>query len=309
VTPADRPTSSSFASHTGELVRGLLARSDRMVPHSNSGGVSQESHELISVHRSPAISSNVSAFRITGPEEEADQFALPMPALTREEMAERARRPIPHPIPKDARDPEIYRLIYGGLKLPRNAPVVVIGITSAIRGEGRTTITRLMAQTLSKELDTRVTLVEADIENPTLSRESSKAGAHAGLASLLRQECQLHEVIGRWSNEYPNLYVIPAGQATDDAPRLLRLLSTRDPFRGLDGLQGLVILDLPPLADGSYGAAAAEVADATVLVVRAGVTHSDTVREAVARMGDRPPQGVILNGFRSPIPGWVPRFR
>ncbi len=232
-----------------------------------------------------------------------------MPALTHAEMAERAKRPIPHAIPSDARDPELYRLIYGGLKLPRHAPVVIIGITSAIRGEGRSTIARLMAQTLSKELDTRVTLVEADIENPTLSKDSPKAGSHGGLVSLLRRESTLQEVTGRWSAAYPDLYVIPAGPAGDDAPRLLRLLGTHDPFRGPAGLRGLVVLDLPPLVNGSYGEVAAEVADATVLVVRAGVTNADTVREAIARMGDRPPQGVVLNGFRSPIPGWLRGFR
>jgi len=232
-----------------------------------------------------------------------------MPALTIEEMAERAKRPIPHPIPKDARDPEVYRMIYGGLKLPRHAPVVVIGITSAIRGEGRSTIACLMAQILSKELGTRVTLVEADIEHPTLLPASSRADSRDGLVSVLREECQLQQVTGRWSSDYPDLYVVPAGQVGDDAPRLLRRLGTHDPFRGFGGLKGLVILDLPPLVDGGNGAVAAEVADAVVLVVRAGITHSDTVREAVARMGERPPQGVVLNGFRSPIPRWVPGSR
>jgi Mrp family chromosome partitioning ATPase len=306
VTPSEQSDSSSRAKDTGDLVRELLSRSGRSASVRSNGNSS----------RSPAAESNghtqliASSVDVTSPWE-AGHAPVPartaMPALSAEDRAERAKRPIPHPLPTDARDPEIYRMIYGGLKLPRNAPVAIIGITSAIRGEGRTTIARLMAQTLSKELGARVTLVEADLENPTLLLDSPRAGAQAGLVSLLRDECQVHEITGRWSAEYPDLYVIPAGQPADDAPRLLRLLGRRDPFRGPAGLRGLVILDLPPLVSGSNGAVACEVADATVLVVRAGVTQADTVREAIARLGDRPPQGVVLNGFRSPIPGWMHR--
>ncbi len=225
-----------------------------------------------------------------------------------DDMGARARRPIPHPVPKDARDPDIYRLIYAGLELPTQAQVTIIGITSAIRGEGRSTIARLMAQTLSQELGIPVTLVEADLENPTLL-ESRDDQAQPGLVSVLREEHEIGEVTGRWSAQYPDLYAIPAGQAGPDTDRLFRRLATHDPFRGPDGLQGLVILDLPPLINGSYGAIAAEVADAIVLVVRAGVTHVDTVREAVARMKNRPPQGVVLNAFRAPFSEWTSRSR
>ncbi|MGH2389191.1 MAG: hypothetical protein ACRDIE_13385, partial [Chloroflexota bacterium] len=162
MTPSERPTSSSFTKNTGDLVRDLLARSARVTPvHLDS--VANGSRDATSARGSQLIKSTMTAPSVWEPERTDDLVALPMPALTIEEMAERAKRPIPHPIPKDARDPEVYRMIYGGLKLPRHAPVVVIGITSAIRGEGRSTIACLMAQILSKELGTRVTLVDADI--------------------------------------------------------------------------------------------------------------------------------------------------
>jgi len=299
-------TDAKDSKDTGERVRELLARSASAAP-ALAAGAADQSRRAVPVRGAQVPVRTPSAWELE--RGQRDYAIRPMPALSTEELTERARRPIPHPIPRDARDPEIYRMIYGGLKLPRQAPVVIIGITSAIRGEGRTTIARLMAQVLSKEVDTSVTLVEADIEHPTLLRPSSPGGPRGGLMSVLREEHQLHEVIGRWSAEFPNLYVIPGGHVADDGARLLRRLGTHDPFRGPGGLKGLVILDLPPLVDGSCGAIAAEVADATVLVVRAGVTHSATVREAIARLGERPPQGVVLNGFRSPIPGWVPGFR
>ncbi len=303
MTPFERPATSPSTKDTRDLVRELLTRSAHGAP-AQSSETRMGPREVAMIPRPVVMEGSVLAPSARGREDADERMALPMPPLTMQEMAERAKRPVPQPVPKDARDPEIYRLIYAGLELPAHVPVVVVGITSAIRGEGRSTIARLMAQTLSKEVGVRVTLVEADLERPTLLESHGREG-EGGLAAVLREERHIDEVAGRWSPQYPDLYVIPAGDAGDEAARLLRRLVTHDPFRRPTGLQGLIIVDLPPIVSSSFGAIAAEVADAAVLVVRAGVTHSDTVREAVARMKNRPPQGVVLNAFRSPIPGWI----
>jgi Mrp family chromosome partitioning ATPase len=80
----------------------------------------------------------------------------------------------------------------------------------------------------------------------------------------------------------------------------------RDPFHTLHGPDRIVILDLPPLINHSYSPLAASIADAIVLVVRAGVTPIDVVREAIARLEDRPPSGVVFNAPRSSLPTWWP---
>ena len=68
----------------------------------------------------------------------------------------------------------------------------------------------------------------------------------------------------------------------------------------------MLILDLPPLLNHRYSPLVAGVADAIVLVVRAGVTPIGVVREALALLEDRPPVGVVFNGPRSSLPGWWP---
>jgi len=40
--------------------------------------------------------------------------------------------------------------------------------------------------------------------------------------------------------------------------------------------------------------------------VRAGVTPGNIVQEAIARLEDRPPQGVVFNAPRSSFPFWWP---
>jgi Mrp family chromosome partitioning ATPase len=303
VTQFERSPNPSSDRDTETFVRELLTRAPKESP-TRSGATSNGASRVGAVLHPEVIDVPSHNGAIWAQVVSSDNTPMPMPPLAMEEMEQRAKRPIPHPVPTDPRDPEIYRLIYAGLKLPEQAPVMVVGITSAIRGEGRSTIARLMAKNLSLELDVRVTLVDADIENPTLLL-NARHQSPPGISSVLRGECKLHEVTTVWSAKYPDLHVIPAGDAGEDAPWLLRRLGTHDPFRGLGGLRGLVILDLPPLVNGSFGAVAARVADATVLVVRSGVTDTDAVREAVARMADRPPQGVVLNAFRTATPRWA----
>ncbi len=220
-------------------------------------------------------------------------------------MAERARRAIPPLLSKNPLDPEIYRQIFTGLELPEKASVAVIGVTSAIRGEGRSTIALGLATTLAIDLEARVTLVEADLEHPCLS-DLLHISPSAGLTSVLREEHELSEVVCTLPAAYGALSLIPAGKVRRNVAPLLRRLAALDPFRSPNGLKGLVILDLPPVVNASFGALAANLADATILVVRAGVTPLQLVREAVARLDDRPPQGVVFNAFTSAIPRWWP---
>ncbi len=201
----------------------------------------------------------------------------------------------------DVHSPEAFRQIYVSLVLSRDAQRKVIGVTSAISGEGRTTVALGLAQTLSADLDAPVTLIEVDFDRPVLARHFDIAVA-PGLCEVLRGEYQLDEVVRPVADR---LSVVTAGAVGPDAARLLRQLSIQDPMHEGTGLTGIVILDLPPLMTHSYSALAAGIADAVVLVLRAGVTPADVVRDAIARL-DEPPQGVVLNAPHTALPAWWP---
>lgn len=206
------------------------------------------------------------------------------------------------PSSRDTHTPETYRQIYVGLELPDGVRPIVIGVTSAISGEGRTTIAVGLARTLAADLDVPVMLAEVDFERPSLAPYFGVPPA-PGLCDVLRDDTELDEVRHVVS---PNLSVVTTGSAGQDAARLMRHLPIRDPFHGPRGPQGVVILDLPPIINNSYSPLAASVADAIVLVVRSGVTPHGVVHEAIERLGDRPPQGVVLNGVRTSLPRWWP---
>lgn len=202
-------------------------------------------------------------------------------------------------------DPEVYRQIFSALNLDRAAAVSVIGVVSAIRGEGRTTIASRLAMTLAADLDQHVSLIEVDLERPCLARHFN-VDSGPGLCAVVEGAQRLSAVACTVAD---NLSLVPAGAANGSAARLLRRLAAQDPFHDPDGPEGVVILDLPPLLTSSYGALAAHLADATLLVVRAGISPIDVVREAIARIDSRPPRGIIFNDFHPALPRWWPGRR
>lgn len=189
--------------------------------------------------------------------------------------------------------PETFRQIYVSLSLPTRE-FLIIGVTSAIRGEGRTTVSVGLAQTLAADLQVPVYLVEADLERPALARHFAIASA-PGLAELLRGELPLANVCQRVGE---NLLVVTSGRVGDDAPRLLHQIATQDPLHAPPTISGVVVADLPPTVNQSYGLMVAKMTDVLVLVVRAGVTPADVVREAITSLKDGPLRGVVLNGTR-----------
>jgi Mrp family chromosome partitioning ATPase len=73
----------------------------------------------------------------------------------------------------------------------------------------------------------------------------------------------------------------------------------------LFGPRSLLILDLPPVLSCGYGELAARLAEAVLLVVRAGQTPASLVAETCARLEQVPLRGIVLNRQVSRIPRWL----
>jgi Mrp family chromosome partitioning ATPase len=175
---------------------------------------------------------------------------------------------------------------------------VVVGVTSAIAGEGRTTCAAALARTVAEDASSPVLLVEADLQHPALASYFNLPTG-PGLADVLRGSCSLPAAIQSGGE---NLFVVTAGTPGDDLASLMLELPNLDPVRACSWVTGAVILDLPPILNHGYSPEAARLADDVVLVARAGITPVEALREALARLGERPPVGVVLNGQTSSIP-------
>jgi Mrp family chromosome partitioning ATPase len=183
-------------------------------------------------------------------------------------------------------------------------PVRSLGFTSTLGGEGKTFLARLMASVLSDDSSEPVALVECNWEHPSL-HEYYGIPATPGLAEWLRGECSVSAI--RHQVGY-NLTVIPAGDADQDAVRLLRHLRHEGLLRTLAAPRELLVVDLPPIITTGYGRLAASLVEALLLVVRAGVTPDHLIADACAQLKGLPVEGIVLNQVSSRIPRWIRRM-
>jgi capsular exopolysaccharide synthesis family protein len=183
---------------------------------------------------------------------------------------------------------EQYRILYHRLaRLAARRPMRIVAVTSATRGEGRTTTAANLALTAAQEGRAAV-LVEADLRQPSLARILGLA-PRAGLAEVLDGQAELSQAIARVGP----LSVLTAGEVRDPQAAVRH---PRAPaiVEGLRAGYDLVVLDAPPALAFAEGDRFAGAADAAVVVVRAGATARQVVRLAVESLGDRV-AGIVLN--------------
>lgn len=183
---------------------------------------------------------------------------------------------------------EQYRVLYQRiLRLAARRPMRVVAITSAGRGEGRTTTAANLALTAAQEGRATI-LVEADVRRPSLARLLGMA-PRPGVAEVLEGRAELGQAVARFGP----LAVLAAGEA-NDAGALLRTQRAAALVEQLRAAYELVVLDAPPALAFVDGDRLSGDADAALLVVRAGATPRQVVRLAVESLGDRA-AGIVLN--------------
>ena len=157
----------------------------------------------------------------------------------------------------------------------------VIGLSSALRGEGKSLTAVNLAYTLS-ELDKKVILVDCDMRRPTLAGKL-RIRKNPGLSSYLTGQCHLSELVQNCNlrDHEGAFHVIAAGQ---NPPNPMELLSSSKMRKALDMLRtgyDYVILDLPPVGEVSDAMAVAKETDGMLLVVRQNCCNRIALADAV----------------------------
>lgn len=186
----------------------------------------------------------------------------------------------------------------------------VLGVTSAIDGEGKTTVASGLATALAedgalagfgRDQDT-IVLVECNMgAAPDDPRLSVRPGP--GLVQVLRGECEPDQAIQ--STGVERLAILPAGEPIQSFPMAIRAAALPDLIAELKAKYGLVVLDLPAVLNSSDTQVLARLADQLVVVVRAGVTPSKLVRQALDELREETILGVVLNDSGSELPAWL----
>lgn len=190
---------------------------------------------------------------------------------------------------------ESFRAIRSALLLAQvDRPPRSLLVTSAVPGEGKSTIVANLGRTLAS-FGSPVLIVDADLRHPRLHRVFNVT-KQKGLTNVLASGTPAQEVIFPTSND--NLWVMPGGPSPPDPATLL------DSDRMLDMLGGLyerfdfIIVDTPPVLVFSDCYSIVASVESVLFAARAMTTQKDAVRQAIdgLRKVKAPMSGVVLNG-------------
>ncbi|WP_223645197.1 CpsD/CapB family tyrosine-protein kinase [Corallococcus sp. EGB] len=190
---------------------------------------------------------------------------------------------------------EQYRTLYYRLERMREQrPMKVVALTSAMPGEGKTvTSVNLALAAARANPERRILLVDADLRRgqvaPTLGMRNKQ-----GLAELLAGECDVRDVVRRFNAT--RLAVIPAGATPEESTQVLASARMKQFLKAVrDGFDE-VYVDLPPTLPFADAAILGHQMDGVLMVIRANVTPSKVVNQAVEQLAGAALVGCVLNG-------------
>ena len=157
----------------------------------------------------------------------------------------------------------------------------VIGVTSALRGEGKSTTSLNLAYTLA-ESGKRVLLLEADLRIPSQAAVL-KVAKTPGLSEVLVGEAPLAGTI-QYGVLLKTLALLPAGQIPPNPAELLSSKRMEQVLEALVGAFEYIIVDLPPVNAVSDGLALSKQLSGMLVVVRQGYCDQAPLAEAMRRM-------------------------
>lgn len=162
---------------------------------------------------------------------------------------------------------EAYKLLRANLtfSLPDEQKCRVVGVTSAVRGEGKSTTSINLAYTLA-ETGKRVLLVEADMRRPQLAHRLA-IDAAPGLSNLLAGLCREKDVV-QDVGLLENMKVITSGDVPPNPSELLGSERMSTVVETLAQSFDFIIFDLPPVNAVSDGLVVSRFIQGMIVVVR-----------------------------------------
>jgi polysaccharide biosynthesis transport protein len=157
----------------------------------------------------------------------------------------------------------------------------VVGITSAVPDEGKSTIAAALALSIA-QVGGRAVLVDCDFRNPSLSRALTP-GAKAGIIEVLSGKAGLDETLNK--ETYLSMAFLPVYSRVRiaDSSELLSSSAMKKLFERLRNSYDYVIVDLPPLAPLADVRATTHLVDSYLLTVEWGRTSTAIVQHALSR--------------------------
>jgi len=174
-----------------------------------------------------------------------------------------------------------------------NQSIKSLLVTSAVPGEGKSTIVSNLALAMGKA-GQKVILVDCDMRIPTQHKIFGLPNK-LGLSSILNQQAMLIDVLQKSHN--PNTWVITSGPIVPNQIELLGSPQMKSLVELLMQKFNYVLLDTPALLPVGDAIVLSTLVDTIALVTRQTYTKEDVIREACKVLADLNTKiiGVIVN--------------
>jgi polysaccharide biosynthesis transport protein len=155
----------------------------------------------------------------------------------------------------------------------------VIGIVSALPGEGKTTVATGFAAFVAKS-GARTLLIDADLRNPSMTRALGYVNA-PGLVNMVADESNFDDLVITDSKFKFDFLPSSTRMKPSNSSDILNSPAMKDMLRAAKSNYDYVLVDLPPILPVVDVKAVAHLFDAFVLVVEWGSTSTDEILKAV----------------------------
>lgn len=171
-----------------------------------------------------------------------------------------------------------------------------IVLTSPLSGDGKTTTACNLSVALSQLDQSRsVALLDLDMRRPRVAKSLGLRVTH-GAEDVLAGRVGLHEAV--IETDVSGLFVIGVRRSVEKPEPLLSSSRLGNLIQDLQARFGTVVIDTPPILAVSDASGIIDVADACLLVVRAGRSPSPSVRRAAEQLPPEKALGCCLNFAR-----------
>jgi len=157
----------------------------------------------------------------------------------------------------------------------------VVGITSSMSGEGKSTTALNLGYVLA-ESGKEVLVIEADMRLPTISKRLGLE-QKIGLSDLLAGLCREQEIT-QPSGIQERLWIMNAGSVPPNPSELLGSERMKSVLKNVAGAYDFIILDLPPVNEVSDALVASRLTHGMIMVVRQGYATRSSVGEAMRQL-------------------------
>jgi len=204
---------------------------------------------------------------------------------------------------------EPFRILHNSLPLlPHVHPIKTVLVTSAVAGEGKTSVALGLARAAAFS-EKRVILVEADLRRPMLEHRLDRNRSEQGLTSALRGEQDPMECLRSPIGDLEDFFrLLPSGPTALNVTNLMSSERLTEIFETLSADADLIVIDsapLLPVADTRVLLDGINL-DACLVVARAGLTTRDQVRRArlVFERRQMKAVGIVVNNLSEVSDGY-----